>query len=119
MLQRRQPSWSHFRSDVVECGVLAIACLVSYWLTTSTLSHVYSLSRDDDLLGGMWAVIATVFVLRHSYTHSVAAAVTRTAATLVSFALCLIYLAFLPFHTCACGADRCQRPRTHGGRPAR
>jgi uncharacterized membrane protein YccC len=46
----------------------------------------------------LWAVIATVFVLRETYDKSVAAAVSRTGATLVSFALCLLYLAFLPFH---------------------
>jgi uncharacterized membrane protein YccC len=62
---------------------------------------VYSLSRDDDLLGGMWAVLATVFVLRDSYQRSVAAAVSRISATVVSFVLCLAYLAFLPFHAWA------------------
>jgi uncharacterized membrane protein YgaE (UPF0421/DUF939 family) len=46
----------------------------------------------------MWAVIATVFVVRDSYTKSVAAALSRMAATLVSFVLCLAYLAVLPFH---------------------
>lgn len=62
------------------------------------LSRLGSLPRDDDLLGGMWAVIATIFVLRESYSSSIAAALSRMAATLVSFALCLTYLAFLPFH---------------------
>jgi uncharacterized membrane protein YccC len=85
----------------VECVVLAVACLITYWLVTSALSHVYSLSPDDDLLGGMWAVIATIFVLRDSYGKSVAAAVSRMSATFVSFVLCLIYLAFLPFHAWA------------------
>jgi uncharacterized membrane protein YccC len=78
--------------------LLAVACLISYWLTTRVLSLVYSVSKDDDVLGGMWAVIATVFLFRDSYTKSMAAAVSRMAATLVSFVLCLAYLAFLPFH---------------------
>jgi len=39
-----------------------------------------------------------VFVFRDSYQHSVAAAVSRIAATAVSFVLCL---AFLPFHVWA------------------
>ena len=43
-------------------------------------------------------MIATVFVFRDSYEHSMSAAVSRIMATVVSFALCLIYLAFLPFH---------------------
>jgi len=42
-----------------------------------------------------------VFVFRDSYQHSVAAAVSRIAATAVSFVLCLAYLAFLPFHVWA------------------
>ena len=77
--------------------LLGVACLISYWLTTRVLSLVYSVSADDDALGGMWAVIATVFVVRDSYAKSLAAALSRMAATLVSFALCLAYLAFLPF----------------------
>jgi uncharacterized membrane protein YccC len=81
--------------------MLGVACLVTYTLTKNLLSHVYSLSRVDDLLGGMWAVIATVFVLRDSYQQSVAAAVSRISATFWSFALCLAYLAFLPFHAWA------------------
>ena len=38
-----------------------------------------------------------MFLFRDSYDKSLAAAVSRMAATLVSFALCLAYLAFLPF----------------------
>jgi uncharacterized membrane protein YccC len=85
----------------VESFVLAVACLVTYELVTRLLPHVYSVSRADDMLGGMWAVIATVFVSRDSYQQSVTAAVSRMAATSVSFVLCLIYLIFLPFHAWA------------------
>ena len=46
----------------------------------------------------MWAVIATVFVFRDSYQQSMSAALSRMAATSVSFVLCLIYLALLPFY---------------------
>jgi hypothetical protein len=99
--QSGRPSWPQARTAVVECAVLAVACLITYELATSALSHVYSVSRDDDLLGGMWAVLATIFVLRDSFGKSVAAAVSRMAATSVSFVLCLIYLAFLPFHAWA------------------
>jgi len=45
----------------------------------------------------MWAVIATVFVYRTTYQEDVAAALSRAAATGLSFALCLIYLLILPF----------------------
>jgi hypothetical protein len=96
-----RPSGPQARTAVVECVVLAAACLLTYWLATSALSHVYSAGRDDDLLGGMWAVLATIFVLRDSYGKSVAAAISRMSATSVSFVLCLIYLAFLPFHAWA------------------
>jgi len=99
--QRGLPSWPQARTAVVECVVLGVACLVTYWLATHLLSRAHSLGRDDDLLGGMWAVLATIFVLRDSYAKSVAAAVSRMAATFVSFVLCLIYLAFLPFHAWA------------------
>ena len=85
----------------MQCVVLAVACLITYWLVRNLLSRVYSLSQDDDLLGGMWAVLATIFVLRDSFGKSVAAAVSRMTATSVSFVLCLIYLAFLPFHAWA------------------
>ena len=92
----RHLSRGEIRDAAVDCGVLAAACLITYWLSTRMLAHVYLLSRDDELVGGVWAVIATIFVLRDSYQRSMTAAVTRMAATGVSFALCLIYLIFLP-----------------------
>lgn len=70
----------------------------SYWLITHILVDTYSVSRDDDLLGGMWSVVATVFVYRVSHAESVRAALSRMAATSVSFALCLAYLSIFPFH---------------------
>jgi uncharacterized membrane protein YgaE (UPF0421/DUF939 family) len=90
--------WYEVREAVQDSVVLGAACLITYLLATDILAHVYFLSHDDELLGGMWAVIATVFVLRSSYKQSISAALSRVMATIVSFALCLIYLAFLPFH---------------------
>jgi uncharacterized membrane protein YccC len=78
--------------------ILAIACLLSYWLITTILTREYSLSREDDLLGGMWAVVATIFVYRTSYQKSTRAAVARTVATLISFIACFAYLLVFPFH---------------------
>ena len=46
----------------------------------------------------MWAVIATVFVYRDTQTDSVAAASSRIAATVVSLALCVVYLLIAPSH---------------------
>jgi uncharacterized membrane protein YccC len=99
--RRSGRGWPQAGTAVVECAVLAVGCLITWWLVTNLLSRVYSLSRDDDLLGGMWAVLATIFLLRDSYAQSVAAAVSRMSATFVSFVLCLIYLAFQPFHAWA------------------
>jgi hypothetical protein len=83
---------------VVRGAVLAISCVISYWLITHILANTYSISRDDDLLGGMWAVAATIFVYRYSHAESVRAALSRMAATSVSFVLCLVYLLIFPFH---------------------
>jgi uncharacterized membrane protein YccC len=78
--------------------MLSILCVITYWLVTHMLAHMFSASRDDDLLGGMWAVVATVFVYRYGYQQSVGAALSRMAATPLSFALCFVYLLFFPFH---------------------
>jgi len=75
---------------------LAFAALVSYELTTRILTSAIS-SRDDQLLGGMWSVVATVFVCRESYKDSVRSALSRIAATSLSFILCLGYLLLFPF----------------------
>jgi uncharacterized membrane protein YgaE (UPF0421/DUF939 family) len=77
---------------------LSILCVISYWLITHLLAHMFSVSRDDDLLGGMWAVVATVFVYRYGYEQSVRAALSRVEATSLSFVLCFIYLLLFPFH---------------------
>jgi uncharacterized membrane protein YgaE (UPF0421/DUF939 family) len=77
---------------------LSIASLISYWLATDILAKAHSLSSADDLIGGLWSVIATVFVYRETHQESVSAALTRTSATLVSFALCLVYLVLFSFH---------------------
>ena len=95
---RALPPRAKVRAVAADSVLLGVACLVSYVLTTRVLSLVYSVSVADDALGGMWAVIATVFLFRDSYNKSLSAAVSRMAATLVSFVLCLAYLAFLPFH---------------------
>jgi uncharacterized membrane protein YgaE (UPF0421/DUF939 family) len=90
----------HETGEVVMRGaILAISCAISYWLITHILAKAYSISRDDDLLGGMWAVVATIFVYRDSNVESVRSALSRMAATSVSFALCLIYLLIFPFYT--------------------
>jgi uncharacterized membrane protein YgaE (UPF0421/DUF939 family) len=85
-------------SQAVSTGcALAISCFISYAVITHILTRAYFVSRGDDLLGGMWAVAATIFVYRESYQQSVRAALSRMAATLLSFVLCLVYLLIFPF----------------------
>src|SRR3984957_10970789 len=93
-----RPQWETVGRAVGQGVELTVACLISYALITKILIRVYSVSREDDLLGGMWAVIATVFVYRESYQKSMKAVLSRMSATVLSFALCLIYLLILPFH---------------------
>lgn len=94
---RHLPGWAEAGSATVDATVLAVACLITYLVAVHTLTTFTFVSRDSDLLGGMWAVIATIFVIRNSYRQSLSAAATRMSATMVSFVVCLVYLAFLPF----------------------
>jgi uncharacterized membrane protein YgaE (UPF0421/DUF939 family) len=86
------------KAAVLASTVLAVGCLCSYWLVDSVRPNVYSASATDNALGGLWAVIATIVVTRTGYAESQKAAVGRLLATMVGFALCQIYLIFLPFH---------------------
>ena len=99
----KQPDWALARTSLADSVVLGLACVVTYLLATKLLSWVHSVAPADDLLGGMWAVIAAIFVNRNSYREGLSAAVSRLAATFVSFAYCLVYLSFQPFHTWALG----------------
>jgi uncharacterized membrane protein YccC len=77
-------------SNFADAITLALACLFSYWIMTSALDPF--VARDDDLLGGMWAAVASAFVVRDTGRASFSAGVDRLIATFVSFSLCLIYL---------------------------
>ena len=92
------PGRSRVGYELAFATLMVIACIVSYWLITSILAREYSASRDNDMLGGMWAVVATIFVFRHGVRESSKAALSRTLATLLSFALCLLYFLVLPFN---------------------
>jgi hypothetical protein len=76
---------------------LGVCCFLSYKIITDLFALSRFTRRDDEFLGGMWAVVATIFVFRYSYDESVHAALSRISATLFSFALCLIYLLIFPF----------------------
>jgi uncharacterized membrane protein YccC len=86
----RFSSWDF--ANAVDMG---FACLISYWVITFVL--VRFVDKPSDLLGGMWAVAATIFVFRDTHSESLSAGVSRLIATSVSFALCLAYLLVFPF----------------------
>jgi uncharacterized membrane protein YccC len=88
---------SDVRNAASDSIALSLAALAAYLLTTSTLSFM-SASRNDVLLGGLWGTVATVFVFRFAVAATVAAAVQRITATIVSFALCELYLISFPFN---------------------
>jgi uncharacterized membrane protein YccC len=83
------------RQDVAYAAELTVSCLISYAIITHILAPF--VARSDNLLGGMWAVIATVFVFRDTRDQSVSAGLTRLVATCVSIALCFAYLIIWPF----------------------
>jgi uncharacterized membrane protein YccC len=95
---RMFPDWRQTKIAIIHGVILAASCAISYWLITHILGHSIAVSRDDELLGGMWATIATLFVYRFSYEQSIGAAVSRMTSTAVSFILCLVYLLMFPFH---------------------
>jgi uncharacterized membrane protein YccC len=77
---------------------LAVSSLITYLLVIHVLAPIHSISKASDVLGGMWAVISTLFVYRESHRESVSAALTRVWATLLSLVLCFIYLLIFSFH---------------------
>jgi uncharacterized membrane protein YccC len=76
--------------NIVYSISMALACLISFWIMTRLLNM--AVARDDDLLGGMWAAVATAFVFRDMSRASFSAGAARLIATSLSFVLCLVYL---------------------------
>src|SRR6516164_9354408 len=74
---------------------IAIACLITYWIITYLLYEF--VDQASNFLGGMWAVVAVIFVFRDTRAHALSAGIARLIATCVSFALCLPYLLLFPF----------------------
>jgi len=81
--------------DLAYTVEMAIACAISYWVITSGIARF--VDKPSDFLGGMWAVVATVFVFRDNSSNSIAAGFARLIATCVSFVLCVFYLLLFPF----------------------
>jgi uncharacterized membrane protein YgaE (UPF0421/DUF939 family) len=81
--------------DVAYAVNMTLACGISYFIITQLL--VQFVDAPSDLLGGMWAVAATIFVFRDKRSLSLRAGLDRLLATCISFSLCLIYLIAFPF----------------------
>ena len=79
------------KTDVVYAISLTIASLISYYVLGPFVNH------PNDLLGGMWATVATVFVFREAKDPPLRAGVARFFATCVSCVLTFVYLLLLPF----------------------
>jgi uncharacterized membrane protein YccC len=94
--QRQYPGVRRLtREEMAYAAALTISCLISYASITHILTPV--VDESSSLLGGMWAVVATVFVFRDTADQSVSAGLSRLVATCVSFMLCFGYLVIWPF----------------------
>jgi len=71
------------RVAMVDCSVLAVASLVTYALVTHVLSRIYFLSPADDLIGGLWAVLATIFLPFEEWALAVLIGASALAVTLL------------------------------------
>jgi uncharacterized membrane protein YgaE (UPF0421/DUF939 family) len=80
---------------VAYAAELTVTCLVCYAIITHILAPF--VDPSSNLLGGMWAVVATVFVFRDTHDQSVSAGLSRLVATCVSFALCFGYQLIWPY----------------------
>jgi uncharacterized membrane protein YccC len=76
--------------DVVYSLNMGIACLITYWIITHLLYGF--VDQASNFLGGMWAVVAVIFVFRDTRAHAFSAGIARLIAT-----LCSPYLLLFPF----------------------
>jgi hypothetical protein len=104
--------------DVAYAVDLAIACLITYWVTIFLLPHLVDWPSTS--VGVLWAVISTVFVYKDTRVHSLSAGISRLIATFASFALCLnLFLAIARDDSWHGGVDRDRRAANDPHRPAR
>jgi uncharacterized membrane protein YgaE (UPF0421/DUF939 family) len=80
--------------DLAHAIDMAAACAITYCLMAFVINPL--VIKIPDLVGTLWAVIATVFVFRDTRARSLSAGISRLAATFVSFILCLVYLILFP-----------------------
>jgi uncharacterized membrane protein YccC len=87
----RLSSW-----DIAYAVDMALACLITYWIMSAVFSH-FNYGPSSQVVGRLWAIVATVYVFRETRVKSLSASVGRMIATGVSFVLSLVYLLLLPF----------------------
>jgi uncharacterized membrane protein YgaE (UPF0421/DUF939 family) len=87
------------RANWIYALALAAACLVTWLISEYAFYRVFDSKLQ--LLGSMWAVIATIFVLKESRVDSIRAGVIRIAATVSSVVICWLYFLLLPFNPIA------------------
>lgn len=91
----RRPSRRIRLRDLVEAIGLGIACTIAF-IVARTTGGVLDESDGSAEIGAMWAVAATVFVFRATVAEALSSTWTRLGATLLSLAVCLVYLLLLP-----------------------
>jgi uncharacterized membrane protein YccC len=82
--------------DIAYAVDMALACLITYWIMV-TIHSRFGLGASSEVVGTLWAVVATIYVFRDTRAKSLSASVGRVIATVVSFALCFAYLLLFPF----------------------
>ncbi len=75
--------------------LLGVACLTTWWV--SSVQFYARINAESAMLGSMWAVIATIFVLRESHAKSLSAGLIRILSTVSSGIICLVYFLIFPF----------------------
>jgi len=82
--------------DIAYAVDMAIACLITYWIMAEIHTR-FGLGASSQVVGSLWAIVATIYVFRDTRANSLSASIGRIIATVVSFALCFAYLVLFPF----------------------
>lgn len=78
---------------------LTVACAVTWYISQTLVYGV--IDARSGMLGSMWAVISTIFVLKETHAESLSAGLVRVAATVSSVIVCSVYFWLLPFNPVA------------------
>ncbi|KQO05419.1 hypothetical protein ASF06_18180 [Agreia sp. Leaf244] len=90
--------------DFIAAVLLGVVCSCVYLLMVLLVGPLLGEPKNSVEIGGMWAVLATIFVYRASVREGSKSAWTRLAATALSFAICFVYLLIFPVVPVGIGA---------------